>query len=163
MIFLSFSDNLKKLREQKTLSQSKLAAHLNIPVSSYANWENGKEPKYEMLIRLAEFFNVSVDELIGAKGISEAAQLQRDFEKVKTYFEKAGFTVETRDTKRKDSTVINYIDITNPDLSLILHKEFFTEIVTDIIAISEQAKDQTIINQMKLFMKQNGVKKHSQT
>ena len=61
-----FSIALKELRENKKLSQKQLAADLHISQSTVGMWESGKrEPNFEMLTKLAEYFNVSTDYLIG--------------------------------------------------------------------------------------------------
>lgn len=57
---------LKTLRKEKELSQKQLAEILNTTNSSICDWESGRaEPNIEMLIRISEFFGVSVDYLLG--------------------------------------------------------------------------------------------------
>lgn len=59
-------DNLKKLRLQKGLSQQALADKLDISQQSVYKYENQiTEPNIDMLKVIADFFNVSVDYLIG--------------------------------------------------------------------------------------------------
>ncbi len=61
-----FSKNLKTLRKQKRLTGAKLAQKLNISHSTLASWETGRHiPHLEDIIRLADFFEVSIDELLG--------------------------------------------------------------------------------------------------
>ena len=61
-----FQIRLKELREVHNLSQAKLAAALGVRQSTVAMWENGKnKPEFGTLTRIAEFFNVSVDNLVG--------------------------------------------------------------------------------------------------
>lgn len=64
-----FSEELKKLRNQKRLSQAKLAEKLGISASTVAMWESGKrEPRdYETLEIIADFFNVNMEVLINGK------------------------------------------------------------------------------------------------
>jgi len=60
-------ERLKKLRADSEISQAKLGAILNVPQQTYNCWEQGQsQPDTDMLIRLAAYFNVSVDYLIGA-------------------------------------------------------------------------------------------------
>lgn len=62
-----FSLQLKALRENASLSQRELAAKLGVAPSTIGMWESGqREPDFGTLLQLAEFFNVSVDCLIGA-------------------------------------------------------------------------------------------------
>ena len=66
-----FKDSLKKLREEKNLSQEVFARAMGIAQSTVGNWESGtRMPNIEMTQKVADFFNVSVDYLIGRKDIS---------------------------------------------------------------------------------------------
>ncbi len=59
-------NRLKLLRKERGLLQKDVAEHLNIAVSTYSYWENGKfEPDQESLSKLADFFGVSADYLLG--------------------------------------------------------------------------------------------------
>lgn len=61
-----FADNLKMLRKSKKLSQQELAEILHISKSSVNMYERGeREPNSEMLIKIADLFEVSIDFLIG--------------------------------------------------------------------------------------------------
>lgn len=61
---------LKMLREIKGKSQQEVCTALNIEQSTLANYENDKRiPKLEILIKLAEYYNVSVDCLLGLKKV----------------------------------------------------------------------------------------------
>lgn len=57
---------LKQLREQRELSQSKLAEQLQIPKGTYVTYEYGtREPNIEMINKLADFYGVTTDYLLG--------------------------------------------------------------------------------------------------
>lgn len=57
--------NLKSLREKKGVSQQAVADYLEITRQAYSNYENGKrQADYETLLKLGEFFNVSIDYLL---------------------------------------------------------------------------------------------------
>lgn len=59
------SVQIKNLRKAKKISQSELAKVLNVTTGAIGLWETGRrEPDYEMLIKIANFFNVTVDYLI---------------------------------------------------------------------------------------------------
>lgn len=59
-------ENLKKLRKQHKLSQQKLADILHISQQSVYKYENNITfPDIETLIRMADFFNTSIDYLVG--------------------------------------------------------------------------------------------------
>ena len=58
--------NLKKLREEKKISQAKIASDLNFNKMTYCNWENEKrQPTIQNLCQLADYYNVSLDYLVG--------------------------------------------------------------------------------------------------
>ncbi|HIU39804.1 MAG TPA: helix-turn-helix transcriptional regulator [Candidatus Aphodocola excrementigallinarum] len=62
----SFQDVFKELRLEKNLSQDKIASELDVSQSLINNWETGRStPAPEMLEYIADYFNVSVDYLIG--------------------------------------------------------------------------------------------------
>ncbi len=57
---------LKEIRQQKGLTQSQVADFLNIPRSTYSNYENNiSEPTMAMLIKMTEIFDVSADYILG--------------------------------------------------------------------------------------------------
>ena len=56
---------LKQLRRQRGISQLKLAMDLGLNQTSLSRYESGeREADYQTLIRLADYFNVSVDYLL---------------------------------------------------------------------------------------------------
>lgn len=59
------AQNLKYLREQKGLSQRDFSTALGISNAAVGMWEqNHRKPDIEMIIRLAEYFGVTLDDLI---------------------------------------------------------------------------------------------------
>lgn len=63
-----FSRRLKNLRENKELAQNELAKELYVNRSLICVYEKGKRlPSVDMLIKLSEFFEVSIDFLLGVK------------------------------------------------------------------------------------------------
>jgi len=62
----SFSERLKYLRKEKEIGQVELAKFLEVSKGIISLWENGeREPTMNSLMRLAKFFHVSVDYLVG--------------------------------------------------------------------------------------------------
>lgn len=60
--------NLKKLREAKELKPIDVAYHCKITEKYYRQLETeGRNPTMGVLIKLADFFGVSLDELVGRK------------------------------------------------------------------------------------------------
>lgn len=60
-----FGENLKGLREEKKLTQNELAEVLEVTRQAISNYENGREPSYDILIRIAKYFDVTIDYLLG--------------------------------------------------------------------------------------------------
>ena len=59
-------NNFKKLRTEKKITQEKISSDLKISRSNYSRYENGKrEPDFKTLKKLADYFNVSIDYLLG--------------------------------------------------------------------------------------------------
>lgn len=59
-------DNLKKLREAKGLTKKQTALELGISERAYITYEYGeREPKLETLQKLADFYGVTTDYLLG--------------------------------------------------------------------------------------------------
>lgn len=63
---MKYGDILKKLRTSKGLSQQELANRLSINRSTYARYETSStQPDFDTLKQLADYFEVSTDELLG--------------------------------------------------------------------------------------------------
>ena len=61
-----FSSRLRELRMEKGLSQEKLGNLLNMTKMAVSHWEKGhSEPSISQLIVLSDFFDVTVDYLVG--------------------------------------------------------------------------------------------------
>lgn len=61
-----FPERLRELRKEKGITQRELAQHMNVAVSTVTRWElDVQEPDYLTLIKLAKFFEVSTDYLLG--------------------------------------------------------------------------------------------------
>lgn len=63
---LMFGERLKALRQSRSLSQEYLARNVGVTKQSVCNWENDNiMPSVEMTTKLARFFRVSTDYLLG--------------------------------------------------------------------------------------------------
>lgn len=61
-----FASRLKDLRNDKKIGQNELAILLNLSNASISYWENARqEPSASAIYKLANFFNVSTDYLLG--------------------------------------------------------------------------------------------------
>ena len=60
------NENIKSLRLSYNLSQVELASALGVSKQCISNWENDYiQPSVEMLIKIAKYFNVTTDYLLG--------------------------------------------------------------------------------------------------
>lgn len=61
-----FYERLKDLRNEKNVSQKTVANALGISITCYAGYEQGyREPDLKTLVRLADYFDVTTDYLLG--------------------------------------------------------------------------------------------------
>lgn len=67
---MEFSKRLKNLRTEKNISQEELAKLLNVSRTSVTNYELGRnEASAQVLNKLSEIFNCSIDYLLGKSDI----------------------------------------------------------------------------------------------
>ncbi len=63
---MKFSDKLRMLIEERNLTQKQVALDLNVAASTMGGYVQGSsEPDFDTLVRIAEYFNVSTDYLLG--------------------------------------------------------------------------------------------------
>lgn len=75
------SENLKRLRREKNLTQETLAEFLGVTFQSVSNWERAESyPDIAMLPEIAGFFKVSVDELLGINRAENEAEIVKALE-----------------------------------------------------------------------------------
>ena len=61
-----FNKRLRVLRQERNLTQEKVARALDMPLRSYGGLEaDGAKTHYDTLIKIADFYDVSVDWLMG--------------------------------------------------------------------------------------------------
>ena len=68
MINIKIKENLKQLMKENNVNQPKLSLEINVAQSAISAWLNGKkEPSINSLWLLADYFSVSIDEIVGRK------------------------------------------------------------------------------------------------
>lgn len=61
-------DTLRRLRQENNIGQKELAEVLDTTVKTISHWETGySEPSIAQLIALADYFEVTIDELVDRK------------------------------------------------------------------------------------------------
>ncbi len=72
---LLIGENIRRIRRERNLTQEEVAAHLGISFQSISKWERGDGyPDITMLPALANYFGISIDELLGAGEIAKNNQ-----------------------------------------------------------------------------------------
>ena len=77
---MNFTETIKKLRNDRDKNQSEIAEAVGLKTNTYQAYERGvAEPKIETLCKLADFYGVSTDFLLGraADADSKSAELEK--------------------------------------------------------------------------------------
>ncbi len=69
-----FPEILRRLRISENLKQADIAKEIGMSVQSYSAYENNREPNYDLLVKLADLFNVSTDYLLGRTKFRNTAE-----------------------------------------------------------------------------------------
>ena len=71
---------IAKLRKENNITQEELAKKLDVSAQAVSKWENGGSPDLEMLPKIADYFDVSIDYLFGRGQLrTESGFTQKDF------------------------------------------------------------------------------------
>ena len=62
---MEFCEKIRMLRNELRMSQPAVAAKIGISARGYQDMELGTLPRYEKLLRIADYYDVSVDWLMG--------------------------------------------------------------------------------------------------
>ena len=62
---MTFAEKIRMLRTERNMTQPVVAAEMGLSMRGYQNLELGTEPRYSSLLRVADYYNVSVDWLMG--------------------------------------------------------------------------------------------------
>lgn len=69
---MQYYPRLRDLREDNDLTQEQLVKILKMHKTTYTNYEQGKrEPPFELIIKLAKFYNVSIDYIAGLTNVPQ--------------------------------------------------------------------------------------------
>lgn len=66
----NLAERLEELKESRNLKQKEIAEAVGVPLRTYQRYEYGeREPQVSVLIRMADYFHVSIDYLVGRTDI----------------------------------------------------------------------------------------------
>ena len=60
-----FSEKIRQLRKDRHLTQAEVAEEVGLSARGYQDLELGAKPRYDALLHIADFYDVSVDWLMG--------------------------------------------------------------------------------------------------
>lgn len=81
---ITIGENIKRLRRERNVTQEQLAEVLNISTAAVSKWERGETyPDITLLFPLAQYFSVSLDDLMGYDAEKEAAEVKAIIQKVR--------------------------------------------------------------------------------
>lgn len=109
---LEFNEKLQELRKNKGLTQEELAEALYVSRTAISKWESGQShPDILLLPKLATFFNISVDELIGYDPDLSSAQIQKFYTDLENRVSDAGMDSIVEDIKIKIKQYYSCFDL----------------------------------------------------
>ena len=97
---MSIGSNIKTLREERNLTQEKIADELGVTFQAVSSWErNEYKPDIDKLIRLAELFDVSVSSIVEEKSnVFKTKETIYDWEHMKTFVKTTARNFKLRNT-----------------------------------------------------------------
>ena len=82
---IKISENIKRLRKAKKITQEGLAEIFNVTPAAVNKWENNETyPDITLLFPLSHFFGVSIDELMGYDYMLIEKEIKKDKEEIDT-------------------------------------------------------------------------------
>ncbi len=76
MVDLKISEVIFRERQKNRLTQEELASKLGVSAQAVSNWERGGYPDIVLLPQIANFFHITVDELIGNDEAAKQADIE---------------------------------------------------------------------------------------
>lgn len=118
---IKISENIKRLRKAKKITQEGLAEIFNVTPAAVSKWENNETyPDITLLFPLSHFFGVSIDELMGY----DYMLIEEEIKKVKEEIHNAWY-VNNDWAKAKELTIDARLDYPN-DYEIMVNYLFFT-------------------------------------
>lgn len=148
------SENIKRLRREKGLTQETLAEFLGVTFQSISNWERGESyPDITMLPEIAVFFKVSVDELLGISRAENEAEILKELEEYDNL----------TDTDLKQEMILKLKKKFPNDFRILLRymtclvhfNEKSPEIITKIISIYENIQQNCNTDKIRISAKRH--------
>ncbi|MCL2773434.1 MAG: helix-turn-helix domain-containing protein [Oscillospiraceae bacterium] len=121
---INIGENIRNLRKRKDITQEELADHLGISFQSISKWERGDGfPDITMLPDLADFFNISIDELIGADKTLGGGDFYNIYKQAHEYEIQGDYDKAIELLKDTLKKYPNHFDMTSKLASILLLKD----------------------------------------
>lgn len=109
---------LKELRKEKTLSQTELAKMMGVSVQAYQKYEYGTaEPNFDSLCKLADFYGVTTDYILGreehSNPIAKISDVELEQEFLQLYFKLIPSQLRLKVWEQLAENLQNQIDNSN--------------------------------------------------
>ena len=109
---LKIGENILQKRKERDITQEELAEFMMVTKASVSKWETGQSyPDILILPKLATFFNISVDELIGYDPDLSSAQIQKFYIDLENRVPDAGMDSIVEDIKIKIKQYYSCFDL----------------------------------------------------
>lgn len=171
-MLINLGKNLRKLRLKRELTQEQLAEISNVSPQAISRWENNLTcPDVTMLPSIANFYNTSIDELIGMEEIRNSEKQNNIFSSVHNY--RASGMLDEAIIILRDGIKLypnNYGMLSELALTLTLKNNIKADnsLITEAISLSERVikngtsekcRSTTIANLYFLYLKANETEK----
>ena len=104
---MSFSERLKALMEEKQVTWAKVSKDLNIGINQRKYWEtHNKAPNGETLMKLAHYFSVTPDYLMGIETLKEKSMTILDDPTLVLTAEEKWFIQKLRELDKEGRTMV---------------------------------------------------------
>lgn len=104
-------NRIKELRENLNLTQTELGKKLNLSQITISGYERGyRDPDLETLLKLAKFFNVSIDYLLGASLEDIIVLTKQDYNEIKNatkILEKITNKIDSENRTKNSQTILD--------------------------------------------------------
>lgn len=109
----SFGQKLLTLRKQQKICQKAFASYLHVSISTISNYENDvHEPDLPTLVKIADYFNVSVDYLLGRTDYTYPFS-DLETQKIDTYSCSSILNTALQLTPASQTDLVNYLAMLN--------------------------------------------------
>ena len=118
---IKVGNNIKDLRKKKGLTQKDMASLLNIPSSTYSNYENNnREPGKKILLNISEILGVSIYDLLNSNRndisleskdivVPEECDISKELTTIERLIQLCGFNINFNELNEHDSILNEYL------------------------------------------------------